>query len=308
MKDDNRVDVLIIGAGPAGMTAAVYARRAGLSVMVLEKETFGGQITRSPKIENYPGFAAISGSELADRLIDQVLALDAGLDVDAVTGISDEGEWKKVTTERSVYHARAVIIAAGARHRTLDLPREEELTGCGISYCVLCDGAFYNDRHVAVIGGGNSAMQDAVFLAQTCSRVTIIQNLERLTGETRLIDKLNTIKNVDFIFNTVVTGFEGTDVLTGIHLRNTAENKVSRFDVDGIFVAIGQRPENEIFASVCKLDERGYIVSGEDCLTSTPGIFAAGDCRDKTVRQITTATGDGAAAALAACKYIEAGE
>ena len=303
--DENRFDVLVVGAGPAGMTAAVYARRAGKTVMILEKDTFGGQITHSPKIENYPGFQAVSGAELADKLVDQVLALNAGLDVDAVTRIETEGDWKKVVTERTEYYAKAVIVAAGAKHRTLGLPREEELTGNGISYCVLCDGAFYNDKHVAVIGGGNSAMQDAVLLSETCNRVTIVQNLAFLTGEARLIDKLNSTRNVDFIFNTVVTGFEGDPVLTGIHLRNTMENKVSRFDVDGIFVAIGQQPENEAFRSVCPLNEQGYIQAGEDCLTATPGVFAAGDCRVKTVRQITTAVGDGAAAALAACKYIE---
>ncbi len=308
MSDKNRYDVLIIGAGPAGLTAAVYARRAGKTVMILEKDTFGGQITHSPKIENYPGFAAISGGELADKLMDQVMALDAGLDVDAVLKISNEGKWKKVKTERTVYHARTVIIATGSKHRQLGLEREEELIGNGISYCVLCDGAFYADKHVAVIGGGNSAMQDAVALSEVCSRVTMIQNLSTLTGETRLVDKLNGLPNVDFIFNTVVTGFEGAPALTGIHLQNTQEKTVSRFDVDGIFVAIGMQPENEPFADVCELDDAGYIVSDESCLTKTPGIFAAGDCRQKAVRQITTAAADGTAAALAACKYIEASE
>ena len=304
-EDNNRFDVLIVGAGPAGLTAAIYARRAGKSVLVLEKDTFGGQITRSPKIENYPGFAVVSGSELADKLIDQVMALEASLDVAAVTAITSEGSWKKVSTEGVTYYAKAVIIAAGAKHRTLGLPREDELTGNGISYCVLCDGAFYKDRHVAVIGGGNSAMQDAVLLAETCSRVTIIQNLAFLTGEKRLADKLNATPNVDIIYNTVVTEFIGSPELTALKLHNTADNSDSRFDVDGIFVAIGQAPENQPFADTCPLDDNGYIVAGEDCLTATPGVFVAGDCRTKAIRQITTATGDGAIAALAACKYLD---
>ncbi|MBO5958955.1 MAG: FAD-dependent oxidoreductase [Lentisphaeria bacterium] len=298
-------DIIIAGAGPAGLTAAIYARRAGKSVLVLEKAAFGGQITHSPKVENYPGFPVISGNELAEKLLDQAIALGAEVDVDAVTDVVDLGEWKSVITERKEYITHAVIIASGSKHRTLGLPNEEELTGNGVSYCVLCDGAFFAGREVAVIGGGNSALQEAVLLSETCSKVTVIQNLGFLTGEESLIKNLQARQNVYFIFNTIVTGLQGKEELTGLKLKNTEDNTESDFAVDGIFVAIGQVPENKPFAGVCEIDERGYIVANETCCTKTPGIFVAGDCRTKGIRQITTATGDGASAALAACKYIE---
>lgn len=300
-------DIVIVGAGPAGLTAAIYARRAGKSVLLLEKETFGGQITHSPKVENYPGFPAISGGELADKLMDQAILLGTELDVDAVIDVGDQGEWKVVVTERTQYLAKAVIIASGSKHRTLGLPNEEELTGNGVSYCVLCDGAFYAGKEVAVIGGGNSALQDAVLLSDTCSKVTVIQNLGFLTGEKKLVEILESRDNVSFIYNTVVDGLiankEGE--LASLQLKNTETDEISYFDVNGIFVAIGQKPENQPFTRVCKLNDYGYIEAGESCLTGTEGIYVAGDCRSKTVRQITTATGDGAVAALAACKYIE---
>ena len=302
--DTRQYDIVIAGAGPAGLTAAIYARRAGKSVMILEKETFGGQITYSPKVENYPGFPEISGNELAEKLIDQALNLGAELDVDGVIQVLDAGEWKSIITERSEYLARAVIIASGARHRVLGLEREEEFTGKGVSYCVLCDGAFYKGKPVAVIGGGNSALQEAILLSETSSHVTVIQNLEKLTGEGALIKNLCARPNVKIIYNTIVTSLEGKKELEALELLNTATNEKSRLEVDGIFVAIGQAPENKPFEDVCPL-ENGYIAAGEDCLTPTPGIFAAGDCRTKGIRQITTATGDGASAALAACKYIE---
>ena len=303
--DTRQYDIVIVGAGPAGLTAAIYARRAGKSVLILEKETFGGQITHSPKVENYPGFPEISGNELAEKLIDQALSLGADLDVDGVIQVLDAGEWKSIITERSELLARAVIIASGARHRVLGLEREEEFTGKGVSYCVLCDGAFFQDKPVAVIGGGNSALQEAILLSETSSHVTVIQNLEKLTGEGALIKNLCSRNNVKIIYNTIVTSLEGKKELEALELLNTATNEKSRLEVEGIFVAIGQQPENGPFAEVCPINEAGYIVAGEDCTTPTPGIFVAGDCRTKGIRQITTATGDGASAALAACKYIE---
>lgn len=300
-------DIVIVGAGPAGLTAAIYGRRAGKSVLLLEKETFGGQITHSPKVENYPGFPAISGGELADKLMDQAILLGAELDVDTVIDVGDQDEWKIVVTERTQYLAKAVIIASGSKHRTLGLPNEEELTGNGVSYCVLCDGAFYAGKEVAVIGGGNSALQDAVLLSDTCAKVTVIQNLGFLTGEKKLVEILESRDNVSFIYNTVVDALIANDEgeLTSLQLKNTETDDITYFDVDGIFVAIGQKPENKPFTRVCKLNDYGYIEAGENCLTGTKGIYVAGDCRSKTVRQITTATGDGAVAALAACKYIE---
>ncbi|MBQ9503069.1 MAG: FAD-dependent oxidoreductase [Lentisphaeria bacterium] len=298
-------DIIIIGAGPAGLTAAIYARRANKSVLVLEKESFGGQITYSPKVENYPGFNEISGAELGEKLVDQALNLGAEIELDTVTGIRNAEAYKTVIGEHGQYVGVSVIIAAGSRHRQLGLPRENEFIGNGVSYCALCDGAFYKDRTIAVIGGGNTALQDAVLLSDTCGHVTIIQNLAFCTGEQRLIDMLKARSNVDFMFNTVVDELEGDEELKSLMLNDTESGKTFRFPVDGIFVAIGQQPENGPFKSVCRLSENGYIVSGEDTVTGTDGIFAAGDCRTKTVRQVVTASGDGAAAALAACRYVD---
>lgn len=298
-------DIVIIGAGPAGLTAAIYARRANKSVLVLEKETFGGQITYSPKVENYPGFNALSGAELGEKLVDQAIALGTEIELDTIIGIKDLGSYKVVKGEHGEYQGISVIIAAGSKHRQLGLPRENDFVGNGVSYCALCDGAFYKDRHIAVIGGGNTALQDAVLLSDTCSQVTVIQNLSRCTGEQRLLDILKSRSNVNFLFDTVVEELEGDAELTSLILHNTQTGKSDRFKVDGIFVAIGQQPENEPFRNVCQLDENGYIVSGENTVTGTNGIFAAGDCRTKTVRQVVTATGDGASSALAACRFVD---
>ncbi len=299
------IDIIIIGAGPAGLTAALYARRMGKSVLVLEKSTFGGQVTYSPKIENFPGTLQMSGNEFADRMVEQVLALDAEIELEEVTGVEDHGSYKTVITEDGSYMGRAVIIAAGVKHRQLGLERENDFVGEGISYCAVCDGAFYKDQHVAVIGGGNSALQEAILLSETCSQVTVVQNLPFLTGEQSLADVLKTRANVDIIYGTVVTGILGEDKFEALALRNEETGTESVLSVDGVFVAIGLEPVNDIFSDVAALDERGYFASGEDCLTRSPGIYAAGDCRSKGVRQITTAVADGAAAALAACRYID---
>ena len=298
-------DIVIIGAGPAGLTAAIYALRANKSVLVLEKESFGGQITYSPKVENYPGFNEISGAELGEKLVEQALNLGAEIELDTVIGIKNPGAYKIVQCEHGEYQAKAVIIASGSRHRQLGLAREDEFTGNGVSYCALCDGAFYKDREIAVIGGGNTALQDAVLMADQCAKVTIIQNLAFCTGEQKLIEILKSKKNVSFIYNTVVEELEGEDQLSSIMLRDLERDKSYRFKVDGIFVAIGQQPDNKAFESVCKLDEQGFIIADESTFTSTPGIYAAGDCRTKKVRQVVTAAGDGAVAAMNACRFAE---
>ena len=298
-------DIVIIGAGPAGLTAAIYALRANKSVLVLEKESFGGQITYSPKVENYPGYNEISGAELGEKLVEQALDLGAEIELDTVTGIKNPGQYKIVQCEHGQYQAKAVIIASGSRHRQLGLAREDEFTGNGVSYCALCDGAFYKDRAIAVIGGGNTALQDAVLLSDQCSKVTIIQNLGFCTGEKRLLEILKSKKNVSFLYNTVVEELEGEEQLSSIMLRDLESGKTSRFKLDGIFVAIGQQPDNKAFESVCKLDEQGFIIADESTVTSTPGIYAAGDCRTKKVRQVVTATGDGAVAAMNACRFAE---
>ena len=300
-------DIVIIGAGPAGLTAAIYARRAGKTVLVLEKDTFGGQITFSPKLENYPGFESISGNELAQRMLEQAMALGADIDMDTVTGITD-GEEKLVLGENGSYACKAVIIAAGARHRRLGLPDEDRFIGSGVSFCAVCDGAFYRDRHVAVVGGGNTALQEVVLLSELCSHVTVVQNLPVLTGEGQLVQAVQEKRNVSCLFNTVVSAYEGGDALEALRLKNTASGEETRLSVDGAFLAIGTEPENLPFAPVAVLDPAGYIVSDERCLTETPGIYAAGDCRTKQYRQVATAVADGAAAALSACRFLDARE
>lgn len=297
-------DILIIGAGPAGLTAAIYARRAGKSVLILEKDTFGGQITFSPKLENYPGFETISGNDLAQRMLEQALALGADVEMDTVQGV-ENGDVKTVIGELGRYKAKAVIIAAGARHRRLNLPREEEMIGNGLSFCAVCDGAFYTGGHVAVIGGGNTALQEILLLAETCAKVTVVQNLAFLTGEQRMIDQVLARKNIEIFYSTLCVGYEGGDALTGLRLQNTETGEESDLPVDGAFLAIGTEPENLPYAALAPLDAQGYIKADESCATPTAGIFAAGDCRTKAYRQVATAVADGASAALNACRYLD---
>ncbi len=298
-------DIVIIGAGPAGLTAALYGLRADKSVLVLEKETFGGQITFSPKVENYPSLMQVSGNEFAEMLLEQVMAHGADIEMAAAEKIEKKDGYFTVVTNYGSFDGKTVIIAAGSKHRHLGIEREEELIGEGVSYCAVCDGAFYNGRDVAVIGGGNTALQEAVMLSEYCRKVYVIQNLATMTGEGKLVAKLTERDNVSFIFNSVVTELIGGERLEAIKIRNTEENTDAEIKLDGIFVAIGQVPENTPFADVADLNDYGYIDAAEDCLTKTEGIFVAGDCRSKRVRQITTATGDGAVAALAACRYID---
>ena len=297
-------DIIIIGAGPAGLTAAIYARRSGKTVLVLEKDTFGGQITFSPKLENYPGFETISGNDLAQRMLEQAMALGADVEMDTVTGIENESP-KVVIGELARYEGRAVIIAAGARHRRLNLPREEEMIGNGLSFCAVCDGAFYAGGHAAVIGGGNTALQEILLLADTCAKVTVIQNLAFLTGEQKMIDQVLARKNVEILYSSLCVGYEGDEALTGLRIRNTETGEERSLSVDGAFLAIGTEPENLAYAALAPLDGQGYIEAGEDCTTPTEGIFAAGDCRTKAFRQVATAVSDGAAAALNACRWLD---
>lgn len=298
-------DIIIVGAGPAGLTAALYALRADKSVLVLEKGTFGGQITYSPQIENYPGFVKMSGNEFADKLVDQVISQGAEIEMETVTRIIDGSEFKTVVTEDGEYQAKAVIIATGVKHRQIGLPNENSLVGAGVSYCAVCDGAFFKGQTVAVLGGGNSALQEAILLADGCKKVYVIQNLDFFTGEARLVEKLKERSNVEFIMGTVISALLGDTALSGLRLRKESDGSESELAVDGLFVAIGLAPENEAFADVAGLNEYGYIDSDESCLTRTPGIFTAGDCRSKSIRQITTAVADGSVAALAACRYID---
>ncbi len=297
------LDLLVIGAGPAGLTAALYARRAEKSVTVIEKGAFGGQITYSPRIENYPGFVSVSGTELADIMVSQALEQGANLEPDEIKGIEKIDGGYRAIGEFGSYEAKTLIIATGAKHRQLGLPRENDFVGEGISYCAVCDGAFYKGKKVAVIGGGNSALQEAVLLSEGCSEVVLVQNLDHFTGEKKLLDTLQAKPNVSFITGHVVTELLGEQSLTGIKISGKDGERV--LEVDGMFVAIGLVPQNEFAKGTVVLNEWGYLPAGEDTRTECDGIFAAGDCRAKGIRQIATAVADGATAALSAIRYLD---
>lgn len=299
-------DIVIIGGGPAGMTAALYALRNGKSALVLEKGGFGGQIAYSPKVQNFPGTLSMSGNEFADRMLEQILAQGAEVEVETVTEIRDEGALKRVVTEDGgMFDAKAVIIATGVKHRMLGLEGENELVGDGISFCAVCDGEYYRDQTVAVAGGGNSALQEATLLADVCKEVIMVQDLDCFTGEEKLSKALLNRPNVRAITGTKIEELiidEGA--LKGLRLRNKNTDEQNELSCDGLFVAIGLIPENSAFSSLVPLDRQGYIDIGENCETGRAGIFAAGDCRKKHLRQLTTAAADGAVAAIAACEYI----
>ena len=295
-------DIIVIGGGPAGLTAAVYARRSNKSVLVVEKDVFGGQITFSPKVENIPGFSCVTGNEFADNLVTQ--AADQGVEFEygEVKKI-ENGKIKTVVAEDGSFEAKAVIIATGAKHRRLGLEKEENFVGDGISFCAVCDGAFFRGKKVALIGGGNSALQEALLLSELVEKVYIIQNLDFLTGEAKLSAQVQEKDNIEITLGATVKEILGEDTFEGI-VVNTAKGDIE-LKVDGMFVAIGLVPQNEPFADVITLDDYGYADYGESCITQNEGVFVAGDCRKKNVRQVTTAASDGAVAAIAACRYID---
>lgn len=294
-------DLIIVGAGPAGLTAAIYARRAGRSVLVLERSSIGGQIASAPKVENYPGFSAISGAELAERLYTQAEDLGARIELETVTSIVP-GPAHTITTDYGTYTAAAVILATGTVHRTLGLPGEDILSG--ISYCAVCDGAFYQGRDVAVCGGGSSALQESLFLSDLCRHVTLIHRRQEFRGDPILLEALQARSNVTILPDTRITALESRNgTLTGLLLEHAASGTQSHLDVDGLFVAVGQQPDTTLSQALGIAGEDGYIPAGEDCHTPIGGIFTAGDCRTKDVRQLTTACADGASAALAACQW-----
>ena len=296
-------DIIIIGGGPAGLTAALYACRANKKTLVIEKETFGGQITFSPKVENIPGFISLTGNEFAEKLVEQVL--EQGADVESCEAIEiRDGEIKTVVTDDGEYQGKSVIIATGAKHRMLGIDGEERFVGEGISFCAVCDGAFYKNKNVAVVGGGNSALQEAILLSDTAKKVYVVQNLDFFTGEKKLVEQLEKLDNVEIILGVTVDSFVGDNELEGIVIKNSA-GETRKLELDGLFVAIGLIPQNEAFKNVVKLDGRGYAEVDESCETETKGIFVAGDCRTKKIRQVTTAAADGAIAALAACDYVD---
>lgn len=299
-------DIIIVGGGPAGLTAAIYGLRAGKSVLVIEKNGFGGQIAYSPKVENIPGTIQISGAEFADKLTEQVMNLGADVELENVVAVETGDTFTVRTEEGSAFEGKSVILALGVKHRTLGLPGEGDLIGSGISFCAVCDGAFYAGQDVAMIGGGNSALQEALLLAEVCKSVTIVQNLAFFTGEQKLADALFQKDNVKVLFSTVVSEYQTEGgKLTGLKLHNDATGEDSAISVDGAFLAVGLMPENEPFAALENLNDWGYFDTDESCTTKTAGLFVAGDCRSKRIRQVVTASADGAIAAMAACRYLE---
>ena len=291
-------DILIIGGGPAGLTAAIYAARAGKRAAILEREAAGGQIVSAPLVENYPGAPSVSGAELAGRMRAQAEALGAEL-------LYTETGFRVLCTD-GTREARTVILATGASHRRLGLPGEELLTGCGVSYCALCDGAFYEGADVAVVGGGETALQDALFLASTCRSVTLIHRRDSFRAGAQLVSRAEQQGNIRILRGRTVEKLLWSDeALQGLLLTNLKTGQTERLDVEGLFVAVGQVPQSAPFADAVA-EENGYYLAGEDTKTSLPGVFAAGDGRRKQVRQLTTAVSDGTAAAIAACRYLEA--
>lgn len=298
-------DIVVVGGGPAGLAAAIYAARAGRRTLVIEKESVGGQIVSAPMVENYPALPHVSGAELANRLYEQVCELGVEVASEEVTAVSESADGFAVTTDLGGYESRAVILATGVQHRQLGLPGEEDLVGCGVSYCAVCDGAFYEGRDVAVVGGGDTALQDALFLSHTCHSVTMLVRRDRFRGEARLAEKVNERENVEILFEHTVESFETRDgALCGLTVKNAA-GELRRLPVEGVFLAVGQEPSGAAFASLADTDDAGYFAAGEGGTVRTPGVFVAGDCRAKKVRQLTTAVGDGAAAALSACDWLD---
>ncbi|MBO6041311.1 MAG: FAD-dependent oxidoreductase [Oscillospiraceae bacterium] len=300
-------DIIIVGGGPAGLTAAIYARRNGKSVLLLEKEGFGGQIAFAPRVENYPGVGAVTGAELAERMLGQAMDLDTDTDIGTVCGIIDRGAVKTVRTEEGEeFEARAVILAAGARHRRLGLPNDEELLGHGVSYCAVCDGGFYGGGTVAVAGGGDSALQEALLLSDICKKVYVIHRRDSFRGDREKQKRLLARDNVEIVTPAEIVELVAPEgELTTVRVRLSRTDEIREIGAEALFISVGQIPELGAFTNVLPLTGDGYAAVDGECAAPTAGIFAAGDCRRKTVRQLTTAVGDGAVAALNACRYLE---
>ena len=298
------VDIIVIGAGPAGMTAAIYARRAAKTVLVLEAVTFGGQILNTPDIENYPVEAHISGFDFSNKVYEQAKGLGAEFVFEKAVEIRDEGGVKTVVTPKNSYQAKAVILATGSENRKLGLEDEQRLTGKGVSYCATCDGNFYRNKVVAVVGGGNTALEDALYLSDLAKQVYLIHRRDSFRGDDTNAAQLKERENVEIVYNSNVTRLIAEKRLKAIEVTNKLDGSVHTIELNGLFIAVGRVPENQNFAPFVELDEAGYAVAGEDCHTRTEGIFVAGDNRVKSLRQLVTATADGAMAATEAVKYI----
>ena len=305
MSDKNIFDILVIGGGAAGMTAALYSLRSGKSVLLIEKETIGGQISKSPRVENFPSIKEISGTEFSDKLFDQIMDLGCEFELDTVTNIKKEEKLFIVNGEFADYQAKSVIIATGLEHRKINIENEDDLIGKGVSYCAVCDGAFYKDEDVCLIGDGNTALQYSILLSNYCKKVYVCTLFDKFFGDDLLVKKLKQRDNVEIIHNVSLNKFLYQDELEGLVFKNTKDDSNMELKVKGCFIAIGQIPNNDIFSELVELDKNGYILVNEDLETKTPGLFVAGDCRQKKVRQLTTAVSDGAMASVGAVSYID---
>lgn len=298
-------DLAILGAGPAGISAAIYAARARLNTLWIERKfAQGGQIVDTYEVDNYPGLPGINGMDLGEKMAAHAEKLGLSPLRENVISVEDEDGIKVIRTKKNEYRARAVILAFGAAHRTLGIPGEESLSGMGVSYCATCDGAFFRDRTVAVIGGGNVAAEDAILLSRTCKKVYVIHRRDQMRADQILQEKLFACENVEMIWDTVPVSIEGEEMVSGIKLQNKKTGEERELPLDGVFIAVGIVPNTELFRNLVKLDESGYIVAGEDCVTSTPGVFAAGDIRTKQLRQVITAAADGANAVTSAERIL----
>lgn len=299
-------DILIIGAGPAGMTAAIYGQRGGKKTIVFDKLSYGGQVINTAEVANYPGMPNMTGLDFADKTYNQMKDLGAEMSYEEISEIRDAGKPIKtvVTSSGKEYECKTIIIATGSSPRPLGVENEDRFKGAGISYCATCDGAFFKNKTVAVCGGGNTALEDAEVLSDIAEKVYLVHRRDEFRADATNVKRVKAKKNVEMVLDSVVTAINGERFIQGIEVENKKTSEKRELKIDGLFVAIGQMPENEIFKDIVKLNKAGYIEAGEDCVTGTDGIFAAGDCRAKKVRQITTAVSDGAIAALAAIEHI----
>ena len=294
-------DIIIVGCGPAGMTAALYALRAGKNVLIFEANSYGGQILKASVVENYPGVETTTGFDLATKMYEQITKLGAEVKYEMVKRVTKD---KEVITDSGTYKAIAVILATGSENRRLNIPGEVEYIGKGVSYCASCDGHFFKGKDVAVVGGGNTALEDTNYLSSVCNKVYLIHRSESFRGDDKLVDDVETDNNVEIILNSNVISISGDEVLNKITIKDKEEN-IREINISGLFIAVGQQPKNELFADIVELDEKGYIKAINDVYTNTPGIYVAGDTRSKELRQLTTAVADGSLAATVAIKEMK---